>query len=239
MAATADFRKADRLFIQGKPLEVRSGFDSCEGRRLVHMDDSAPDQLVRLVNPRHGHFVLESGHHGDLWLELDRLFIEPRVVARFAHELAERLGAFAVDAVCGPLTGGAFLAQAVALELGCSFIYTERTERCGAACAQDGRRVAYRLPVGLTDWAAGRRVAVVDDAINAGHAVRGSLAALRSHDARPVALGALIVTGAASVDPAMFADLPLLSIATVPGGLWQPEGCPLCAEGVPLAQREG
>lgn len=203
------------------------------------MDDSAPDQLVRLVNPRHGHFVLESGHHGDLWLELDRLFVEPRVMARFAHELAERLGAFAVDAVCGPLTGGAFLAQAVALELGCSFLYTERTERRVAAGRPGERRMAYRLPAGLADQAADRRVVVVDDAINAGHAVRGSLAVLRSIGARPVALGALIVTGAASAGPAMFADLPLRSIATVPGGLWPAEACPLCATGVPLAQREG
>lgn len=49
------------------------------------MEDAPNDELVRLAELRRGHFALESGHHGDLWLDLDRLFVEPWVVAPLAR----------------------------------------------------------------------------------------------------------------------------------------------------------
>src|ERR1700719_3783535 len=84
------------------------------------------EELVRLVAARKGHFRLESGHHGDLWLELDPLFLRPGRLRPFAAELARRLAAHGVEAVCGPLVGGAFLAQMVAQELDVEFYYTEQ-----------------------------------------------------------------------------------------------------------------
>jgi hypothetical protein len=46
-----------------------------------------PSEIERVVLDAvaalRGHFVCESGHHGDLWLELDGLFMDARdVVAR-------------------------------------------------------------------------------------------------------------------------------------------------------------
>ena len=35
-------------------------------------------ELLALLPRRQGHFRLESGHHGDLWLDLDPLFLRPR-----------------------------------------------------------------------------------------------------------------------------------------------------------------
>jgi hypothetical protein len=62
-------------------------------------------------------FLMESGHNGDTWLELDGLFIRPARVARLAGELAQRISAHGVEAVCEPLVGGAFLAEMVASPL--------------------------------------------------------------------------------------------------------------------------
>src|SRR5262245_51691875 len=93
--------------------------------------DRLQADLLRLLAARAGHFRLESGHHGDLWLDLDTLFLRPRSLRPFAVELAARLSQHDVDAVCGPLVGGAFLAQIVAAELDVNFYYAEWLVRPG------------------------------------------------------------------------------------------------------------
>src|SRR5687767_9756240 len=87
--------------------------------------------LLELVSARRGHFRLESGHHGGLWLDLDPLFSEPRRIAPFVAALADRIRPHGVSAICGPLLGGAFLAQLVAGELGVDFWFTERIMPAG------------------------------------------------------------------------------------------------------------
>jgi orotate phosphoribosyltransferase len=72
------------------------------------------ERLINLLNARKGHFLLESGHHGERWLDLDSLFLRPGQLGRFAAELAGLLSAHRIEAVCGPLVGGALLAQMVA-----------------------------------------------------------------------------------------------------------------------------
>ncbi|HET6262862.1 MAG TPA: orotate phosphoribosyltransferase, partial [Chloroflexia bacterium] len=71
-------------------------------------------ELLELLSAREGHFRLESGYHGGLWLDLDPLFVMPGRIQPFVETFAERLKRHDVEAVCGPLVGGAFLAQAVA-----------------------------------------------------------------------------------------------------------------------------
>src|SRR5580704_8824090 len=88
--------------------------------------DRLDEELLALFPRRQGHFRLESGHHGDLWLDLDPLFLRPTRLRRFAAVLALRFNDLGIEAVCGPLVGGAFLAQAVAAELDVEFYHTER-----------------------------------------------------------------------------------------------------------------
>jgi orotate phosphoribosyltransferase len=81
------------------------------------------------LSARKGHFLLESGHHGDLWLDLESLCLRPQRVQIVAAELAEPLSKLEVDAVCGPLVEGAFVALMVALLLNVQFTYSERFAR--------------------------------------------------------------------------------------------------------------
>src|SRR3954451_18896335 len=139
------------------------------------------EELLALVPRRQGHFRLESGHHGDLWLDLDSLFLRPARLRRFAAALALRFAEHSIEAVCGPLVGGAFLAQAVAAELDVEFYHTERV----ATTVGDGLYPAnYRLPDTLRQRISGKRVAIVDDAINAGSAVRATYRNLQASGAR-------------------------------------------------------
>ena len=195
---------------------------------LNPLDTSAA--VLALMSARTGHFPLESGHHGDLWLELDTMFWEPAALEPLAHRLAELIRPHAPDVVCGPLVGGAFLAQLVAARLGVRFCHTER------ASTGDGGLYAatYRLPAAQAARIPGLRVAVVDDVVNAGSAVRATLAALTSAEAQPVALGALLALGATPAAVAAAVGLPLEAVATRENQIWEPEHCPLCAREEPL-----
>ncbi len=191
------------------------------------------DELIDALAARRGHFRLESGHHGELWLDLDALFARPARLAPFVAELAERLSGCGADVVCGPLVGGAFVAQAVAERLGLEAAWTER----GAAPPGDGLYAArYRLPGALRGRARGRSVAVVDDVVNAGSATRATIADLRACGARPVALGALLVLGEGAARLAGAEGLALASVAALENAIWAPAECPLCAAGVALEE---
>lgn len=178
--------------------------------------------LLDLLPSRRGHFQLESGHHGDLWLELDALFQRPARIAPLIAELGERLARHGIDAVCGPSAGGAFVAFAIAERSGIGFFPAER--------AADPRGVRYRIPASLRPRLAGVRVALVDDVINAGSAVRATWSELRACGADVRVLGALAVLGG----HAARLGLPLETTATIDNMLWLPAECPMCASAVPL-----
>ncbi|HQY05397.1 MAG TPA: hypothetical protein PLQ52_04970, partial [Lacunisphaera sp.] len=80
----------------------------------------------------------------------------------------------------------------------------------------------------------GKRVAIVDDAISAGSAVKGTHADLLACGAQPVVCGALIIFGVAADKFAAENHLPLESIARMSFGMWRPEECPLCNAGAPV-----
>jgi orotate phosphoribosyltransferase len=187
--------------------------------------------LLQMVAARRGHFRLESGHHGALWLDLDPLFVESRLIAPFVAELASRIRPYMVSAVCGPLLGGAFLAQLVAESLGVEFYYTQRVVPADGAGLYP---VRYVLPAAFVSRLRGQRTAIVDDVMSAGSALRGTFAELREHRADPVVVAALLVLG--STGSRFFAKegVELLALERDDYELWEPSHCPLCASGVPL-----
>ena len=63
------------------------------------------ERTIELAHPRHGHFDLGTGYHGDVWLDLDALFLRPSVLRPDVKVLADRLREHRVDAVCGPMEG--------------------------------------------------------------------------------------------------------------------------------------
>lgn len=199
----------------------------CVGDR-VGCDGKVQDQLIQLLAGRRGHFEMESGFHSELWFQLDSLFEQPERLRPFVSELARRFSTHAVDAVCGPMTGGAKLARMIADELGIACFHTERIEPAGAAGLFS---VKYRLPEAQRAAVGGKAVAIVDDAVSAGSAARGTLADLLVCEARPVALGALFIFGTAAERFAAAQGLALEGIARMSFGMWKPAECPLCAAG--------
>jgi orotate phosphoribosyltransferase len=193
------------------------------------------DHLLSLVRGRHGHFRLESGHHGDVWFDLETLCLKSHEIRAFAKRLAAQLEKYQVDVVCGPLVEGAFVALLVSLELGCRFTYAQRFDdatRQGLFPAQ------YRLPKALQSAVAGKRVAIVNDVISAGSAVRGTFLDLRDIGAEVVAIGALLALGESIRQFAGEHGVALELLECMPHNLWKPQDCPLCAAGIALEPEE-
>jgi orotate phosphoribosyltransferase len=194
------------------------------------------EELLSLLAARTGHFRYESGHHGDLWLEIPRLYLRPRRLRRFAIELARRLAPHGIEAVCGPLIEGALLAQMVAEELDVAFSFAEQFERSGG----DGLYpLGYRIPEAFRSSLRTQRTALVDDVINAGSAVRGALEDLRACGAKPVAIGSLLVLGPTASGFASSEGIRLEYLGNIPSRLWEPSVCPLCASGCALDDGTG
>jgi orotate phosphoribosyltransferase len=191
--------------------------------------------VVDALPARRGHFLLESGYHTDMWITLDALFVDPAAIAPHVDALAEQLRGHTPTAICGPLFGGAFLAQALATRLSVKFFVVEPAPAGAPDAPGDGLFAArYQLPAGQRPHARGERVAVVDDVISAGSSVRAAIAALTDAGAAITAVGALLVLGDAGLTYFAARAIPVETLGRRALSLWSPADCPLCSAGIPL-----
>ena len=193
-------------------------------------------ELLDALPARRGHFRLESGLHTDCWLTLDALFVDPMRAAPLVDALCEQLRGHAPSAVCGPLLGGAFLAQAIAQRLGVRFYYAEPRAVSDDEARSDLFRARYALPAAQARVVAGERVAVVDDAVSAGSSVRATADALANAGASVVVVGTLLLLGDVGARHFAARSIPIEAVDRRPLALWQPAECPLCDRGTPLDQ---
>lgn len=202
-------------------------------------DDTERTALIRcfgdrILSLRTGHFLLESGYHADTWFDLDALFIEPAAIAPQVDAFAALIRPHDVSAICGPLLGGAFLAQAVASAMGVRFYYCEKSSSDSSSALYGAR---YRLPAGLLDHASKERFAVVDDVISAGSSVRAVLAELEGVGATTVVVGSLLILGTKATDYFASMGVPVVALESRGFETWLAAECPLCRSDVPLKNR--
>ena len=123
---------------------------------MLH-EPSLHHDVLNLLATRNGHFLLESGHHGELWLHLELLCKKPALLRPFVGELAHRLSRLRIDNICGPLVEGAFIALQVASALDVGFSYSERFAK---EKEPELFPAGYRIPAPLRDSLKGQRVAI-------------------------------------------------------------------------------
>jgi orotate phosphoribosyltransferase len=194
-------------------------------------------RLLGLIDGRQGHFQLESGHHGELWLDLDALFLRPARLGPFVEDLARQLAQAEPAAICGPLLGGGLIASAVATLLDTELYIAEPVS--SAHGERELFRARYAVPASIRSRIRGRRVAVVDDVVNAGSATRATVSDLRAAGAQVLAIGALLTLGTAAADYAERERLSLVRVAAMPNRIWEPKKCPLCTADEPLEDPGG
>ncbi|MES2693229.1 MAG: phosphoribosyltransferase family protein [Verrucomicrobiota bacterium] len=191
------------------------------------------DALLALVAARRGHFQMESGYHSEQWFELDRLFRDPEKLRPFVAALARRLAPHRPEIICGPQTGGAQLADLLAAELKIPAVHSERFEPPNPTGLFP---VKYNVPAAQRALVRGKRLALVDDAISAGSAIRATHADLLDCGAHPIALGALFVFGDKAAAYAHEHHLSLECLAPMAFNIWPPDACPLCSGNIPVAR---
>ena len=192
------------------------------------------ETVVNGTCARAGHFLLESGYHTDTWFDLDALFIDPAAISPQVDALATLIRPHDVSAICGPLLGGAFLAQAVAFRLGVRFYYCEKRASDSSSSALFAAR--YQLPAGLREHASAERFAVVDDVISAGSSVRAVVTELNAAGATTIVVGSLALLGSKAADHFASVGLPVVTLTKREFTTWLPDECPLCRGGVTFDQ---
>jgi len=164
-----------------------------------------------------GHFLLTSGKHSAQYMQCAQVLQYPDIAGRLGAELARKLSQLQIETVIGPAMGGIIVAHEVARALGVRSIFAER--QAGKMALRRGFKLA-----------AGEKVLVVEDVVTTGGSVKEVLDIVREVGAVPVGVGSIVDRSGGQAD---FDGLPFYSLLQVDIEAYEPENCPLCAQGLP------
>jgi orotate phosphoribosyltransferase len=182
-----------------------------------------PDEVLDLFRKSgallEGHFRLTSGLHSERYLQSALVLQYPEFAAALGHALAERTRHLDPTVVLSPALGGIVIGQEVGRALGVRAIFAER---------QEG---ALTLRRGFT-LASPDRVLVVEDVMTTGGSTRETAQVAEQHGADVLGAAAIIDRGA----NASKLGLPLQALVEMAVPTYQPDQCPLCAQGMPAVK---
>ena len=180
---------------------------------------SVVDRFRRAGALLDGHFRLTSGLHSSGYLQCALVLQHPAEAEACGAAIAERVRGLSPDVVLSPALGGIVIGQEVGRALGIRAIFAER---------QDGTLTLRR---GFS-IARGEKVLVVEDVVTTGGSTQETIDVAH-------AAGATVVGAAAIIDRSggtQRIDVPFHALATISVPTYQPEQCPLCAEGKPVVK---
>ena len=166
-----------------------------------------------------GHFRLTSGLHSSGYLQCALVLQYPPHAEALGRAIADRTRDLRATGVLSPALGGVVIGHEVARALGVRAIFAER---------QDGALALRRgFVIGESD-----RVLVVEDVLTTGGSTRETMQVAR-------AAGGHVVGAAAIVDRSGGAarfDVPFAALVDVTLPTYEPDKCPLCAQGLPVVK---
>ncbi len=169
-----------------------------------------------------GHFLLSSGLHSGDYMQCALYLAHPRRAETAGSRLASALenSGLVPDIIVGPAMGGLIIGHEVARALDRPFIFTERV---------DGS-MTLRRGFGLAE---GQTVVIIEDVVTTGKSTREVIEVLEDLGGRIIGVGSIVNrTGT----PTPFNTTPYHSLLDADFPTWQPEDCPRCAEGTPIAK---
>jgi orotate phosphoribosyltransferase len=166
-----------------------------------------------------GHFRLTSGLHSSRYLQCALVLQYPEYAERLGAALAERVRDLGASVVLSPALGGIVIGQEVARALGVRAIFAER---------QDGKLTLRRgFSLGSDDT-----VLVVEDVLTTGGSTRETIDVA-------IAAGARVAGACAIIDRSggmHGLEVPFRALVTMQVPAYEPDACPLCAEGRPIVK---
>ncbi len=177
------------------------------------------DRFRRLGALLDGHFRLSSGLHSPAYLQCALVLQHPAE----AEALGRALGAMAAPlrptVVLSPALGGLIIGHEVARALGVRAIFAERVD--GTLTLRRG-----------FDMSPADRALIVEDVLTTGGSTRETMDVAIARGASVV--GAAAVINRSGKDQPI--DVPFVALAAITPPTYQPDGCPLCAQGVPVTK---
>lgn len=170
-----------------------------------------------------GHFRLTSGLHSPEYLQCALVLSHPRHAESLGRDLAAALpvsGNGTIQTVVSPALGGVVIGHEVARALGTRFLFTERDS--------EGKMTLRR---GFT-VTSGERCVVIEDVITTGGSTKEVVECLKAAGAEVVAAGSIIDRSGGRAD----VGVPRVALCEMQVTAWEPEKCPLCAEGQPVVK---
>ncbi|MBS1709240.1 MAG: orotate phosphoribosyltransferase [Armatimonadetes bacterium] len=167
----------------------------------------------------HGHFLLTSGRHSEVYFEKFRVLERPDVLSALCTAIASHFQGVEVDVVAGPTTGGIIIAFEVARQLGVPALYVESV---------DGKKTLRRGGA----VAAGARVLVVDDVLTTGLSVKETIDVVQAAGGQCIGAGVLI--DRASGDLGF--TVPLFAAYRVEAESYAPDAVPDWLAAIPITK---
>jgi orotate phosphoribosyltransferase len=170
-----------------------------------------------------GHFRLTSGLHSPEYLQCALVLAHPKHAETLGRCLAEAISAIAPERptlVVSPAMGGLIIGHEVARALGVRHIFTER---------DPDRKMTLRRGFSVQP---GDLAVVIEDVITTGGSTAEVVALLESQGARVLAAGSIIDRSGGTAN----VGVPRTALATLEVQTWDPQACPLCAQGLEVVK---
>jgi orotate phosphoribosyltransferase len=165
-----------------------------------------------------GHFRLTSGLHSPGYLQCALVLQHPRHAEALGREIAERTRDLQATVVVSPALGGVVIGHEVARALGVRAIFAER---------QDGALMLRRgFVIGEHE-----RVLVVEDVVTTGGSTRETIQVAKAAGGDVVGAASIVNRGTGGQ-----LDVPYVALLELQLPIYEPDKCPLCAQGVPVVK---
>ena len=165
-----------------------------------------------------GHFRLTSGLHSPGYLQCALVLQHPQHAEALGRAIAERTRDLRPTVVLSPALGGVVIGHEVARALGVRAIFAERQD--GALMLRRGFVVAEN-----------DRVLVVEDVVTTGGSTRETIQVARAAGGHVVGAGSIVNRGTGAP-----LDVPYVALLEIALPTYEPDTCPLCAQGLPVVK---
>lgn len=180
------------------------------------------------------HLVYTSGKHGSAYINKDALYPHTALISELCSLFAKHFAQDHVDVVIAPALGGIILSQWTAHHLS----LLSHREILGLYAEKIEGTKDFVIKRGYDKLLPKKNVLVLEDILTTGGSVKKVIELVRTLEGNVVGLGVLCNRGGITKEE--IGHVPKLqSLVSISLEAWEPNYCPLCAQGVAINTNVG